>query len=94
MTDPIDDLSARINALKDTEKPEAQLAKDSGQMAIAMRLSVELLAGVLVGAAIGYCLDRWLGTTPWVLIVFIFLGFAAGILNMKKAMDRLDKPSI
>ncbi|HKS84427.1 MAG TPA: AtpZ/AtpI family protein, partial [Pseudolabrys sp.] len=45
----------------------------------------ELVAGVLVGAAVGWLLDRWLGTSPWGLIVFFLLGFAAGVLNVMRA---------
>ncbi len=48
-------------------------------------LSTELVAGVLVGAAIGWLLDRWLGISPWGLIVFLLLGFAAGVLNVMRA---------
>jgi ATP synthase protein I len=48
-------------------------------------LSSELVAGVLVGAMIGWLLDRWLGITPWGLIVFVLLGFAAGVLNVMRA---------
>ena len=47
-------------------------------MARGFRLSTELVAGVLVGAMIGWLLDRWLGISPWGLIVFLLLGFAAG----------------
>src|SRR5215475_11617872 len=43
------------------------------------------VAGVLVGAAIGWLLDRWLGISPWGLIVFLLLGFAAGVLNVMRA---------
>jgi ATP synthase protein I len=48
-------------------------------------LSSELVAGVLVGAVIGWLLDRWLGISPWGLIVFLLLGFAAGVLNVMRA---------
>ena len=46
------------------------------------RLSTELVAGVFVGAVIGWFLDRTLGISPWGLIVFVLLGFAAGVLNV------------
>ncbi len=54
-------------------------------MARGFRLSTELVAGVLVGAGIGWGLDRWLGISPWGLIVFLLLGFAAGVLNVVRA---------
>jgi ATP synthase protein I len=58
---------------------------DSSAMARGFRLSTELVAGVLVGAGLGWLLDRWLGTSPWGLIVFLLLGFAAGVLNVMRA---------
>lgn len=47
----------------------------------AFRLSTELVAGVFVGGFIGWLLDRWLGTLPLFLVVFLLLGIAAGLLN-------------
>ena len=46
------------------------------------RVATELLAGLLIGAGIGWSIDRWLDTNPWFLIVFFLLGGAAGILNL------------
>jgi len=53
-------------------------------MARGLRLSTELVAGVLVGAVLGWFLDRALGISPWGLIVFVLLGFAAGVLNVAR----------
>jgi ATP synthase protein I len=50
-----------------------------------LRLSSELVAGVLVGAVIGWSLDYWVGTKPWGLIVLVLLGFAAGVLNVMRS---------
>ncbi|MBV9556583.1 MAG: AtpZ/AtpI family protein [Pseudolabrys sp.] len=58
---------------------------DTSALARGFRLSSELVAGVLVGAGIGWLLDRWLGITPWGMIVFLLLGFAAGVLNVMRA---------
>jgi ATP synthase protein I len=58
----------------------------SSGLARGLRLSTELVAGVLVGAGIGWGLDRWLGISPWGLIVFLLLGFAAGVLNVVRAV--------
>ncbi|MGC1778132.1 MAG: AtpZ/AtpI family protein [Xanthobacteraceae bacterium] len=49
------------------------------------RLSSELVAGVVVGTGIGWLLDRWLGISPWGLIIFLLLGFAAGVLNVMRS---------
>src|SRR5262249_7070061 len=49
------------------------------------QLSSELVGAVILGAAIGWLLDRWLGISPWGLVVFLLLGFAAGVLNVIRA---------
>lgn len=59
-------------------------AAQASAMARGLRLSSELVAGVLLGAAIGWGLDRVLSTSPWGLIVFLLLGFAAGVLNVMR----------
>ena len=51
-------------------------------LGIAMRVSVELVAAVAVGVVIGWLIDAWLDTAPWALIVFVFLGGIAGMLNV------------
>jgi ATP synthase protein I len=58
---------------------------DPSAIARGFRLSTELVAGVVVGAVIGWLLDRWLGISPWGLIVFLLLGFAAGVVNVMRA---------
>ena len=50
-----------------------------------MKLSSEFIAGVVVGGVIGWSLDRFAGTSPWGMIVFLLLGFAAGTLNVLRA---------
>jgi ATP synthase protein I len=89
-------LSARLRNLGD-KLGSTQLGKPAGEdsgtrpiadpsaMARGFRLSAELVAGVLVGAMLGWLLDRWLGISPWGLIVFLLLGFAAGVLNVMRA---------
>ena len=62
-----------------------QPVADPSAMARGFRLSTELVAGVIVGAMMGWLLDRWLGISPWGLIVFLLLGFAAGVLNVMRA---------
>ena len=95
--DPPDDeaaLSARLqrlgNRLAQANRPPEndtcpRQTADPSAIARGFRLSTELVAGVLVGALIGWLLDRWLGISPWGLIVFLLLGFAAGVLNVMRA---------
>src|SRR6266545_461264 len=94
-------LSARLRRLGDRldqhrPRPPSQNvpgpAADSSAMARGFRLSTELVAGVLVGAVIGYWLDRWLGISPWGLIVFVLLGFVAGVLNVMRVAGVAAKP--
>ena len=70
-------------------KPEDRAPQFAGSdpsaMARGFRLSAELVAGVLVGAIVGWLLDRFLGITPWGMIVFVLLGFVAGVLNVMRA---------
>ena len=54
-------------------------------MAIGLRLSSELVAGVVVGAAIGWGFDRLLSTSPFGFIVFLLLGFTAGVVNVVRS---------
>lgn len=88
------DLSARLARLgdrlaKSSPAPEPRETPrpgtDPSALARGFRLSTELVAGVLIGALIGWLLDRWLGTSPWGMIVFLLLGFAAGVLNVMRA---------
>jgi ATP synthase protein I len=62
-------------------------------MAMGLRLSSELVAGVLVGAALGWGFDRLLSTSPWGLIVFLLLGFTAGVINVMRAAGVMAKQS-
>ena len=59
-------------------------------MAYGMRMATELVASVLVGGLIGYGLDYFLGTKPWLFLVFFILGFAAGIVNLMRAYKRMQ----
>jgi ATP synthase protein I len=58
---------------------------DTSAIARGFRLSTELVGGVLVGAGLGWLIDRWLGSSPLGLMVFLLLGFAAGVMNVMRA---------
>jgi len=95
---PHDDLERRrreLGAKLATRRPDRLEGEDNGQTrsvsgyAQAFRLSSEFIAAIAVGIGIGWVLDRWAGTSPWGLIVFLLLGFCAGILNVLRATGRV-----
>ena len=57
----------------------------------AFKLGTELIAAVIVGTIIGFILDSWLGTTPWLIVIFFFVGAAAGMLNVIRTAKRMQK---
>jgi ATP synthase protein I len=65
---------------KDAQNPSSKTGFGN-----AIKLSSEFVAAILVGVGIGWALDYWAGTSPWGLIVFLFLGFAAGVLNVMRS---------
>jgi len=54
-------------------------------------IGFEMALSVVIGMGIGYYLDRWLGTGPWLMIVWIGLGFAAGVRSLYRAAVRSGK---
>lgn len=81
------ELDARLAALRPAGNVEADgpRSRDMAGMGKALRLSSEFIAGVVVGAALGWFVDQVAGTRPWGLIVFLLLGFAAGVLNVMRS---------
>jgi ATP synthase protein I len=67
-----------------SDAPDNRAATASGY-ARGFRLSSELVGGVALGAGLGWLVDRGLGIKPWGLIVFVLLGFAAGVLNVMRS---------
>ena len=57
----------------------------------AFKLGTELVAAVIVGTIIGFILDNWFGTKPILIIIFFFIGFAAGILNVVRTAKNMQK---
>lgn len=60
-------------------------------LGFAMRLGVEMVSALVIGVAIGYFLDRWLGTKPWLMLLFFFLGSAAGFMGVYRAATGLGQ---
>jgi ATP synthase protein I len=91
-----DDFATRLAAARDRrigsgDKTSDAAARNTGQLGLGFRIAVDLLAGVLVGVGMGLALDRWLGTSPWLLIVFLTLGFAGGMSNMLRSVRANDR---
>ncbi len=83
------ELSKRIAEFEIRQQEERQHRKaqlPTGSMALAGRVTTELVAGVVVGTFIGWALDQWLGTTPTLMVVFFFIGSAAGMMNVWRAL--------
>ena len=90
----LQDLGRRLEKTRAAdEKAAAKRAVEPPRQgfAMAMRLGADFVAGVVVGAAIGWGIDRLFGTSPWGLIVFLLMGFAAGILSVLRSAG-LVKP--
>lgn len=85
-----DDLDARLRAARAKQAERkggtGQRADHSG-LGFAFRIGAELVAGLAVGVGIGLGLDWWLGTAPWFMIVFFFLGAGAGMLNVYRTVS-------
>ncbi len=65
--------------------------KSSSNIGIALKLSTELVAAVAVGTIIGFILDDWFDTKPWLILIFFFVGVAAGIMNVVKSAKNMQK---
>ena len=98
-----DDLEARrkrleseLGSLRKDEVSEqaktAASAKNRKEMSKGLKLSSEFMAAIFAGFMIGYLLDRFAGTGPWGLIVFILLGFCAGVLNVLRSVGYVAEP--
>ena len=83
------DLDRRLRdakARRGGRKADGQGDPRDGGLAFAVRIGVDLVAALAVGVGIGVLLDRWLGTSPWFLLLFFVLGAAAGMLNVYRVM--------
>ena len=91
MTTP-EDFKTRLKIAK--SKIKKQVLSDSEKrgsfMGNAFKLGTELIAAVAVGTIIGFILDSWFDTKPWLIIIFLFLGAAAGMLNVIKAANKMQ----
>ena len=88
-----DDFKTRLKIAK--SKVEKKVLPESEKKGVflgsAFKLGTELVAAVAVGTIIGFILDSWFDTKPWLIIIFFFLGAAAGMLNVIRTANRMQK---
>jgi len=88
-----EDFKTRLKIAK--SKIKKQVLSDSEKkgsfMGSAFKLGTELVSAVVVGTIIGFILDSWFDTKPWLIIIFFFLGAAAGMLNVIRTANRMQK---
>jgi ATP synthase protein I len=86
------DRLGKVRSQRDAEMNAGADAEMRGRgMAYGMRMAAELVAAVIVGGVIGWSLDWVLGSRPWLFVLFFLLGFAAGVLNVVRAYERMQR---
>ena len=87
------EFKTRLKIAKSKLKKEldSDIEKRGSFMGNAFKLGTELVAAVAVGTIIGFILDSWFDTKPWLIIIFFFLGAAAGMLNVIRAANKMQK---
>jgi len=87
------EISTRLEIAKKKIKNKRIINKDSNVASLgkALKISTELVAAVVVGTTLGFILDNWFDTRPWLTISFFFMGVVAGILNVIKSAKNMHK---
>ena len=88
-----EDFKTRLKIAKSRikKKVENDVENKGSFMGSAFKLGSELVAAVAVGTIFGFILDSWFGTKPWLIIIFFFLGAAAGMLNVIRTANRMQR---
>ena len=79
---------AKNNLKKKNAKNQEEPTSNIGE---AFKMSTELVSAVAVGTIIGFILDKWFGTKPWLILTFFFVGVIAGIMNVIKTAKKIQK---
>ena len=85
-----DDLKVRLKIAKKKINPKKDPTPQSN-LGQAFKMSTELVSAVLVGTIIGFILDNWFDTKPWLIIIFFFVGVVAGITNVVRSAKKIQK---
>ena len=88
-----DDLKTRLKIAKSQFKKKNPSDNNEQKTSFgkAFQLSTELVSAVLVATIIGFILDNWFDTKPWLIIIFLFIGVAAGIINVIRSAKKMQK---
>ena len=90
---PNDPFKTRLKIAKNKIKPKNTIEKNgqNSSLGVAFKMSTELVSAVAVGTIIGFILDNWFGTKPWLILIFFFVGVIAGITNVIKSAKNMQK---
>jgi len=92
--DPLARLGEKIDKARAERVRRQPVAADRTNLqqglGLGLRIGIELVVAVVVATGLGWAIDRWLGTRPWGMIVLFFLGVAAGMLNVYRAVTRVS----
>jgi ATP synthase protein I len=88
----VNELGEKLGKAKAAHVPKRTVgdATQNRGMAYGLRMASEFVAAILVGGLIGFVLDRWLGTQPWLFLLFFVLGLSAGVLNVIRGYQRMQ----
>ena len=89
---PKDQFKTRLEIAKSKilKKNKDSKQSSSSNIGVAFKLSTEMVAAVVVGTIIGFILDNWFGTKPWLILIFFFVGVVAGILNVIRSAKNMQ----
>lgn len=90
-TDRLKALEEKLKQARGEAPAKRHQEEHYSQAQHAWRMVTELVAGLLIGFGIGYGLDALLGTKPWLMVLFIFLGFAAGVKTMMRSAQEIQE---
>ena len=87
-----DQFKTRLEIAKNKilKKSNTSKQSSSSNLGTALKMSTELVAAVVVGTIIGFILDNWFGTKPWLILIFFFVGVVAGILNVVRSAKNMQ----
>ena len=90
---PSDQFKTRLRIAKNKIKSRNSNNKieQKTNIGVAFKMSTELVSAVVVGTIIGFILDNWFGTKPWLILIFFFVGVVAGIMNVIKSAKNMQK---